>query len=230
MNEALAVARADFGTVGDADEVRVMVVTILGVELFSRGDYERLEDVAGLITGKRMCEDVKTWGERRGLPSKLLRHLRQRFHVRQTTSGHFVESGYRRDVGAEKFKLWDWGEYKGRREQVVGVALETSWRGKDLARTGSRMTGVGRFDMFGGSGGWEKRRGTGTRGLGLGENPLGRVCSDSEASLSCSASPTEPLQMLSPSVTNSLHLSLRRLPVRRIGSHLSPQRRSSPVP
>ena len=51
MNEALSIARADFGAIRDADEVCVVVVAKLGVELLAGSDDERLEDVAGLITG-----------------------------------------------------------------------------------------------------------------------------------------------------------------------------------
>ena len=54
VEEALAIARANLGTVGDANEVRVSVHAVLGIEFFSGSDNERLDDISGLIDGSKL--------------------------------------------------------------------------------------------------------------------------------------------------------------------------------
>ena len=54
MEEALAIARANLGAVGDANEVRVSVHAVLGIEFFSGSDNERLDDISGLIDGSKL--------------------------------------------------------------------------------------------------------------------------------------------------------------------------------
>lgn len=53
VDEAVAVARADLGAVGDADEIVVPVVAKAAVEVLSRGDEERLDELSGLWGGER---------------------------------------------------------------------------------------------------------------------------------------------------------------------------------
>ena len=54
---------------------------------------------------------------------------------------------------------------------AMSVALGAGGGEKILPEQGSRMGGVGRFGGRRGSGGWERRRGAGTGGLGLGVSP-----------------------------------------------------------
>ena len=53
VNEALSVARADLGAVGDADEVSMAVDAVLEIEFFSGRDDEGLDEVSGLMGGKK---------------------------------------------------------------------------------------------------------------------------------------------------------------------------------
>lgn len=52
MNEALAVARSDLGTVGNADEIAVLVVAKTAVKVLSWGDEQRLDEFSGLQSGE----------------------------------------------------------------------------------------------------------------------------------------------------------------------------------
>ena len=54
VNETPSISRADFGAVGDANEVRVSVHAVLGIEFFSGSDNERLDDISGLIDGSKL--------------------------------------------------------------------------------------------------------------------------------------------------------------------------------
>ena len=53
VNEALSIARADLGAVGDADEVSMAVDAVLEIEFFSGRDDEGLDEVSGLMGGKK---------------------------------------------------------------------------------------------------------------------------------------------------------------------------------
>ena len=53
VNEALSIARADLGAVGDTDEVSMAVDAVLEIEFFSGRDDEGLDEVSGLMGGKK---------------------------------------------------------------------------------------------------------------------------------------------------------------------------------
>lgn len=53
VNETLAIARPDFGAIGHADEVVVLVIAKAAVKVLSWGDQERLYEFSGLLGGER---------------------------------------------------------------------------------------------------------------------------------------------------------------------------------
>jgi len=124
IDEALACAGANLGTVWDADEICLAVVAVLAVEVLARGDDEGLDAVPGLRGVSAGAGD-----ERADLPSRRRRCRRPRCLGRRTTWG--VGKGRSGDLARSEWlsgAAWEGGREMGRLiNRPEPAASHTRW-------------------------------------------------------------------------------------------------------